>query len=83
LSEHPELKVKISGHADAAGEATAHQELSQKRADAVRDFLMAEHHISGQRILSIGYGSTQPLISLSDTESTRRINRRVEFEIYN
>jgi outer membrane protein OmpA-like peptidoglycan-associated protein len=83
LSEHPELKVKISGHADAAGEAIAHQELSQKRADAVRDFLIAEHHISGERIFAIGYGSTQPLISLSDTDSSRRINRRVEFEIYN
>jgi outer membrane protein OmpA-like peptidoglycan-associated protein len=82
LSEHPDWKLKISGHADAAGEAAAHQELSQKRADAIRNFLMAEHHISEQRILAIGYGSTEPLIPLENTDSDRKINRRVEFEIY-
>lgn len=82
LSQHPELKLKISGHADAAGDATTHQELSQLRADAIRNFLIAEHHIDSERIQAIGYGSTQPLIPWSDREADRRINRRVEFELY-
>lgn len=82
LAEHPEWKLKISGHADAAGDASTHQELSQLRADAIRNFLIAEHHIDPERILAIGYGSTQPLISWSDRDADRRINRRVEFELY-
>lgn len=82
LSDHPNWKLKISGHADAAGDASAHQELSQLRAEAIRTFLMAEHHIDPDRILAIGYGSTQPLVSWDDREADRRINRRVEFEIF-
>jgi outer membrane protein OmpA-like peptidoglycan-associated protein len=80
LKLHPEiLQVEIQGHTDAKGTEAYNLQLSQQRADAVRDWLIREG-IDPARLLAVGYGNTQPLAS-NATETGRQKNRRVQFEI--
>jgi outer membrane protein OmpA-like peptidoglycan-associated protein len=65
----------INGHTDSKGEEDYNQELSQRRANAVVQYLVAQHDIDPQRLKAIGFGETA-LKDLSDGESA--INRRVE-----
>ncbi|QIG48443.1 OmpA family protein [Nordella sp. HKS 07] len=55
LSQYPQWKVKLQGSADDPGSATAQQSLSQKRADAVRDYLVSRG-IARERLQAKGYG---------------------------
>ena len=79
LVEFKDLKIEISGHTDNLGSKVYNELLSQKRADAVKNYLIGKG-ISGQRIISIGYGQTLPVSSNSD-ELGRSQNRRTEFKI--
>lgn len=80
LIDHPELHLTISGHTDSAGKEESNRKLSQARADAIRDYLVATFSIDGGRIKAIGYGSSKPATQeLSDEH--KQLNRRVEFEI--
>jgi outer membrane protein OmpA-like peptidoglycan-associated protein len=65
----------INGHTDSKGAEDYNQELSQRRANAVVQYLVAQHDIDPQRLKAIGFGETA-LKDLSDGESA--INRRVE-----
>jgi outer membrane protein OmpA-like peptidoglycan-associated protein len=65
----------INGHTDSKGDEDYNQELSQRRANAVVQYLVAQHDIEPQRLKAIGFGETA-LKDLSDGESA--INRRVE-----
>jgi outer membrane protein OmpA-like peptidoglycan-associated protein len=69
----------IGGHTDDVGTPDYNQQLSVRRADAVRAYLMTKHGISPERLQIHGYGMTQPLVDGSD-ESARVQNRRVDFE---
>jgi outer membrane protein OmpA-like peptidoglycan-associated protein len=80
LIDHPELKLKISGHTDSQGREEANLRLSQARADAIKYYLSHEFKIANQRITAIGYGSSQP-IAQEVTDLHKQLNRRVEFEI--
>jgi outer membrane protein OmpA-like peptidoglycan-associated protein len=80
LIDHPELKLKISGHTDSQGREEANLRLSQARADAIKYYLSHEFKIANQRITAIGYGSSQP-IAQEVTDQHKQLNRRVEFEI--
>lgn len=75
LRESPERQVRIEGFADATGPAEYNLELSQRRADAVRDFLTAQG-IDPGRIVAEGYGERFPVASNS-TAAGRQQNRRV------
>ena len=71
--------VLISGHTDAEGDAASNMELSQLRANKVMDYFVRQG-IKESRIKTIPYGENMP-ISGNSTESTRKLNRRVEITV--
>ncbi|MDE3053834.1 MAG: OmpA family protein [Gemmatimonadota bacterium] len=77
LRQHADLKLTIEGHTDNVGAAAANQALSERRAAAVRQYLIAHFQIDGARLTSKGYGDTKPAAS-NDTPEGRQQNRRVE-----
>ena len=77
LSEYPEVPIAIKGHTDSQGDDSKNLSLSQLRANAVRDFLVARG-ISEFRLSSFGYGEGLP-ITTNDTAEGRAANRRIEF----
>lgn len=80
LNRNPEWKVKISGHTDGTGSAQYNQELSERRAYSVKEYLLL-NKISAKRIQAKGYGKSKPLVTGSEVESQEK-NRRVEVEFY-
>lgn len=79
LEEHPTMKIMLRGHTDNQGTREHNQRLSEDRARAVMDYLVA-HGIDQQRLLWKGFGKTQPVDS-NDTPEGRQRNRRVEYLI--
>jgi outer membrane protein OmpA-like peptidoglycan-associated protein len=77
LKEHADLKLTIEGHTDNVGKAESNQTLSEKRAAAVRQYLIDNYQIDGARLEAKGLGQTKPLGS-NDTAEGRQQNRRVE-----
>ncbi len=69
-------RIQISGHTDNVGKKKANKRLSQKRADAVRDYLVSKG-IDASRIDTVGYGDERP-IAPNDTPEGRQRNRRIE-----
>jgi outer membrane protein OmpA-like peptidoglycan-associated protein len=78
LQTYPEISVEISGHTDDVGSNSSNQKLSQRRADAVKGWLVAKG-ISGDRITAVGYGEEKPRVA-NDTPENKRLNRRIEFK---
>lgn len=74
---NPGLNVQVEGHADSTGSASYNQKLSEKRANAVVDYLV-ERGVSASRLKAVGYGEERPAYS-NDTDAGRAKNRRVEF----
>ncbi len=70
-------EVVIEGHTDSTGSDAINQQLSQDRAEAVRQYLIANATVPPEKILAVGYGSTRPLAS-NATEEGRAINRRID-----
>ena len=81
MIDHPELKLRISGHTDSAGKEEANLRLSQARADAIKYYLGYQFKIENTRIEAIGYGSSKPIMQ-EVTDEHKQFNRRVEFEIF-
>lgn len=76
LREHADLKLLIEGHTDNVGDAAANQALSEKRAAAVKAYLVSKG-IDAARLQSSGLGATKPKTG-NDTAEGRQTNRRVE-----
>ena len=76
LVRHPELVVEIAGHTDSQGAADYNQDLSQRRANAVRDYLI-KHGANAARLTAMGYGEAEPVAD-NGTRDGRAMNRRVE-----
>jgi outer membrane protein OmpA-like peptidoglycan-associated protein len=76
---HPGLSLQIEGHTDSVGGDDFNQQLSERRADSVRDFL-AEEGVPPSSIAARGFGRTQPVAS-NDTPEGRQRNRRVELVV--
>jgi hypothetical protein len=82
LADHPNLGIKISGHTDNQGTDASNLQLSQERADAIKQYILDRGRFKPNRVNSIGHGSRMPIILNATTEEERRKNRRVEFEIF-
>jgi outer membrane protein OmpA-like peptidoglycan-associated protein len=80
LRQNPVINVEISGHTDNYGHWQYNRTLSQKRAEAVKDFL-TKKGIDSRRIKAVGYGESKPLASNDDENDGRELNRRVEFKV--
>jgi OOP family OmpA-OmpF porin len=76
VKKNPQMKMEIQGHTDNVGSAEYNQGLSEKRAQAVMDYLV-RNGIDPERLSYRGYGLTQPAAS-NDTEEGRTQNRRAE-----
>jgi len=75
----PTANIDIVGHTDADGESAANQALSERRAQAVVDYLTKAGLPAG-RFTAIGYGSTQP-VAANNSEADKAKNRRIEFVV--
>jgi outer membrane protein OmpA-like peptidoglycan-associated protein len=69
--------IIINGHTDAVGGVEYNQGLSERRAEAARQYLMTQHAIDGNRLIAKGYGKSQLLLP---TDPTNELNRRVQFQ---
>lgn len=79
LTENPQMQIEISGHTDKTGKPDFNLKLSANRAKSVADYLI-QKGIDPKRLVSKGYGETQP-IATNDTEDGRARNRRTEFKV--
>jgi OmpA-OmpF porin, OOP family len=79
LKEHPERRVTIEGYTDSTGSEAYNLVLSQRRAEAVRNFLI-QNGVEISRLTATGYGEASP-IAPNTTEAGRLQNRRVEVVI--
>lgn len=79
LRNTPKAQVVVAGYTDSTGDRLYNQELSRKRAEAVRTYLVRQG-VGSQRIEMAGYGDASPVAS-NDTSVGRMSNRRVEIEV--
>lgn len=86
MNKYPEMVVEIGSHTDNRGNAKFNENLSQKRADATRNYIL-EEGIPKNRILAKGYGESVPIVKCipedSCDEEQHELNRRSEFVIKN
>lgn len=73
----PTSNIEVGGHTDTDGEDATNQALSEKRAQAVVDYLV-KAGLPASRFTAVGYGSTQPVAG-NDTDDGKAQNRRIEF----
>lgn len=76
MRDNPKMRVEIQGYTDSIGSESANIELSRRRADAVRDYLI-HSGIDASRIVARGFGETDPVAS-NQTKAGRAMNRRIE-----
>jgi outer membrane protein OmpA-like peptidoglycan-associated protein len=76
MTYKPSAIIEVSGHTDNKGKPKKNLQLSEKRAMAVRDYLISKG-IEGDRIIAVGYGQEKP-IATNETEEGRAVNRRTE-----
>lgn len=81
LAQNPERTVLVEGFTDSVGGTAYNQDLSERRASAVRNALLSMG-VDGRRIAMKGYGEAYP-VAANDTASNRQLNRRVEIVLSN
>ncbi|MCX7797844.1 MAG: OmpA family protein [Melioribacter sp.] len=79
LLQNPNLNVEIQGYTDNIGSEAYNKKLSQKRAEAVKNYLISKG-VSANRLKAVGYGEANP-IGDNNTAEGRAMNRRIEFKI--
>lgn len=80
MKGQPSMTVEIAGHTDSVGSQAVNQKLSERRANAVRDYLVTQQ-IDAGRLTAKGYGETQLLITPDSDALSRERNRRVVFVV--
>lgn len=81
LKQHKDIAVvEIEGHTDSIGNDAYNLRLSQRRANAIKKYLVQRGHVDGSRLKPIGYGETRPIAS-NATDEGRAQNRRSVFSI--
>jgi OmpA-OmpF porin, OOP family len=78
LQDWPDIRVEVGGHTDSKGSDEYNLGLSDRRAKAVRDYLVSRG-IARSRLEAKGYGESEPIVS-NDTDAGRAKNRRVELK---
>jgi outer membrane protein OmpA-like peptidoglycan-associated protein len=76
VSEYRKTAVVVQGHTDSTGSEAYNQRLSQRRADAVKNFFIGRG-VKPERLVAVGYGETQPVVSNASANG-RALNRRVD-----
>jgi OOP family OmpA-OmpF porin len=79
LASQPELNIEVQGYTDSTGPAAYNLHLSQRRADAVKSYLVSKG-VSASALTAKGYGKSNPIAG-NDTTEGRALNRRVAFEV--
>ena len=79
MQENTEVKIRIEGHTDSEGDIQYNMNLSERRAKAVMDYLLA-NSISLNRLSYKGYGESSPVSDNSSTQGRAR-NRRIEIVV--
>ena len=79
LNDNPDIKILLKGHTDNTGDPVKNVQLSEARVKTVKAFILSRG-ISPYRVAGKGYGGNVPIAS-NETEETRKLNRRVEFEV--
>ncbi len=77
MKQYPGVKVEIDGHTDSMGSDAYNQKLSQRRAEAVRQYLVDKFGMNPALLKAVGFGESRPIAS-NDTEEGRAKNRRIE-----
>jgi len=85
LQENPKSRIRIVGYTSAAGSVAYNQQLSERRANAVKAYLIDEGGMAQDRFVTVGYGETHPLARETTPEDVNsmaaKANMRVRFEI--
>jgi outer membrane protein OmpA-like peptidoglycan-associated protein len=76
MTHKPKVRIEISGHTDNVGKPANNKALSQRRAEACREYLIKKG-IDGSRVEAVGYGDELPIAS-NEQEDGRQKNRRIE-----
>jgi OOP family OmpA-OmpF porin len=79
LGDYPDTRIEISGHTDNVGKDEYNKELSQKRADAVKEYFVNKG-IKAERLTAIGFGMEKPIAD-NKTKAGKAKNRRTEFKL--
>lgn len=80
LQNSPSIRIQINGHTDNIGNANSNKQLSRKRAESVKEYLV-NNGIEASRLKVMGYGQERPLVSNDDEQEGRELNRRTEIEV--
>ncbi|UVE19397.1 OmpA family protein [Pseudomonas sp. LS44] len=80
MGQYPSTTTTVEGHTDSVGTDAYNQKLSERRANAVKDVLVNQYGVGGERIQSVGYGESRPVAD-NATDAGRAVNRRVEAEV--
>ncbi|RDE18891.1 OmpA family protein [Motiliproteus coralliicola] len=80
LSQNPGTVIEINGHTDSTGSAAYNQKLSERRAQAVVDYLVDNYGVNADQLKAIGHGEAMPIADNATSEG-RRANRRVETSV--
>lgn len=81
ILKNPASVFMIEGHTDTHGSETYNQDLSERRAAAVKNWLTASARIEPERVETVGFGETRPLVNPNGTPEEQALNRRVEITI--
>jgi len=81
LSANPDIRILVEGHCDDRGTIEYNLHLGQRRADAVREYLISKG-VQADRMSTISYGEERPLPESGHDEASWARNRRVQFQIY-
>lgn len=81
IRRNPKATFQIEGHTDSFGNAEYNVALSKRRADAVKDWLVANMGVAPEQVQTFGYGSSRPIAPVTGTVEEQAPNRRVEIVI--